>query len=306
MKSGDVSQWDKITESPEWICSNPTLAWQFQVGNRTFPRLTGRTRVIVQFICPGEEVLKKLQATFWGLCMLCAAFGTVAAEEQLDESAIRQALKNWVPNSTVIYVAPTPISGLFEVGVDAQVVYMSLDGRFLLNGTMLDLAQKRNLTEEQNVALRKATIATVPESEMIVFEPKGEIRHTISVFTDVDCPYCRRLHSEIDTYTERGIRVRYLAYPRTPAGTPSYKKAVAVWCADDRVLALNRAKHGETIEERECDNPVARHVALADRLGLQGTPMIIVDTGQKINGYLPVGDLVGQMEAFAGKAVPSE
>jgi thiol:disulfide interchange protein DsbC len=121
---------------------------------------------------------------------------------------------------------------------------------------------------------------------MVIFAPE-EYDHTITVFTDIDCGYCRKLHNEIDAFMAEGIRVRYLFYPRAGLGSPSYQKAVSVWCADDRKQALTDAKAGEPLPEKSCENPVADHMALGEAMGVTGTPAILLENGQLVPGYVP-------------------
>jgi thiol:disulfide interchange protein DsbC len=125
---------------------------------------------------------------------------------------------------------------------------------------------------------------------MIAFKPKSS-KHLVYVFTDIDCGYCRKLHSEIDQYLTEGIEIRYLFFPRAGEGSDSYKKAVSVWCADDRNTALTKAKRGDTIEERQCDNPVDQHLTLGTQMGAAGTPMLVTEKGNILPGYVPAGQL---------------
>jgi thiol:disulfide interchange protein DsbC len=130
-------------------------------------------------------------------------------------------------------------------------------------------------------------LARVSDADAIVFEPAGDARRTLTVFTDVDCTYCRRMHQEIAEFNRLGFRIRYLMFPRSGPGTDSWRKAEAVWCSSDRRAALTRAKRGEAVEARSCETPVAAQYELGRQLGIRGTPGIIADDGEYLAGYLP-------------------
>lgn len=192
-------------------------------------------------------------------------------------------------------VVQSPIAGLYEVVIGSQVLYMSGDTRFVFKGRLIDTVSGRDLTEPAERAGRLQMLATIPESDMIIFEPQGEVRHTLTTFTDIDCPYCRRMHSEMDQLNAAGIRVRYLLYPRAGIDSPSYTKAVNVWCSADRAAALTRAKLGEPLPRGECTTPIDLHMELAQAMGLSGTPMSITDSGERIDGYAPAPQMIQRL-----------
>src|ERR1700751_2352915 len=164
----------------------------------------------------------------------------------------------------------TPVPGIWEFSRDGDTAYVTADGRYAFSGDLIELGTNTNLTELHRRELRTRELAAVPEREMLIFSPKDP-KYTVSVFTDVDCPYCRKLHSQIGEYNRLGIRVRYLLYPRTGPNTPSWAKAEQVWCSANRNEALTRAKLGEQLKSPACPNtPVARSYALGDQFGLQG------------------------------------
>jgi thiol:disulfide interchange protein DsbC len=186
----------------------------------------------------------------------------------------------------------SPVTGVYEISRDSNVSYVSSDGRYAIVGDMIDLDSDANLSENRRRAIRQRLIETVPESEMIVFSPKDP-KYTVTVFTDIDCGYCRKLHSQIAEYNRLGIRVRYLFFPRTGPDTDSWHKAEAVWCASDRNEALTKAKQGATISTKECgaNNIVARDYELGHKLAVEGTPAIFLSTGEMLPGYAPPGKL---------------
>ena len=199
-------------------------------------------------------------------------------------------------------VQPSPIQGLFEVRSGAEVGYVSADGRFYVDGDIFDMQSKDNLTESRRQKGRLDLLSRVPDSQTIVFAPKGAVKHTLTVFTDVDCAFCRRLHQEIDELNRLGIRVRYLMYPRSGPDTDSWRKAEAVWCSADRRDALTRAKRGEPVKAARCETPVATQFALGHELGIRGTPGIFTDQGEYLAGYLPAAQLAEYLDAPPAKA----
>jgi thiol:disulfide interchange protein DsbC len=184
-------------------------------------------------------------------------------------------------------VRPTPVPGLYEVRRGAEVLYMTQDGKYALIGDLYQLSTHNNLTEERRRELRMKLIGAVPESNMLVFGPDRP-KYTITVFTDVDCVYCRALHKQIADYNRLGIRVRYMFFPRTGPDTESWHKAEQVWCSSDRKAALTRAKLGQALDARVCPNtPVAEEYALGKAVGITGTPGIVTSSGDLLPGYLP-------------------
>lgn len=181
----------------------------------------------------------------------------------------------------------TPIPGVWELTRGLDIAYVTADGKYALTGDLVDLGTNDNLTEARRRELRAKALAAFPESEMLVFGPKDP-KYTVTVFTDVDCPYCRKLHSQMAEYNHLGIRVRYLLYPRTGPNTESWTKAEQVWCSPNRNDALTRAKLGEELKTKACpNNPVAHSWALGQDFDLQGTPAILLADGELVPGYVP-------------------
>lgn len=205
----------------------------------------------------------------------------VVADEAADKAAIRSALKG----ISVSSIESTPIPGLYEVVSGGQVIYFSSDGRYVIQGELIDFKTQKSLTEARRSGIRRELISTIDESKMIIFKPE-KVKYVVTVFTDIDCGYCRKLHSQMDQYLEKGIEIRYLFYPRSGPNTPSYFKAISVWCADDRKQALTDSKNNRTVPSKTCDNPVDEHMRLAQQLGLRGTPYILFENGQSTPGYV--------------------
>ncbi len=207
-----------------------------------------------------------------------------------DEAAIKKSLSEFMPRAQIDSIRPAEIKGLYEVVTGGSIFYASEDGRYLLQGQMYDAFSKKNITENKLANVRKQELEKVGEKNMIIFKPETS-KHYVSVFTDIDCGYCRKLHSEIDQYLDKGITVRYLFFPRAGKGSESYTKAISVWCADDRQKALTAAKKGESLESKTCDNPVDQHMALGEAFGMSGTPMIVTEKGNILAGYVPAAQL---------------
>jgi thiol:disulfide interchange protein DsbC len=195
-----------------------------------------------------------------------------------------------MPSVKVGSIKPSEIKGLYEVAIGGNIVYVSEDGKYLVQGHLVDVAARVDLTEEKLSGVRKQAIEKLGLDKMIVFKPK-ESKYTVSIFTDIDCGYCRKLHSEIDQYMAQGITIQYLFFPRAGKGSDSYNKAVSVWCADDRKAALTAAKKGDTPPAKTCDNPVDEHMQLAEDFEVKGTPMIVTEKGNIFPGYLPAKQL---------------
>jgi thiol:disulfide interchange protein DsbC len=188
-------------------------------------------------------------------------------------------------------VRMSPVQGIYEVSRGAEISYVSADGRYAFLGDMVDIDGDANLSENRRRAIRARMIDTVPESEMVVFAPKDP-KYTVTVFTDIDCGYCRRLHSQIAEYNKLGIAVRYMFFPRSGPNTDSWHKAEQVWCSSNRNDALTRAKNGEDIKAKSCNSDVVkRDFDLGLKLDVDGTPAIFLASGEMLPGYAPPGKL---------------
>ena len=221
--------------------------------------------------------------------MLSAALFWVSSSSA-DEAAVKKALSESMPGTNIESIKAAEIKGLYEVVAGGNIFYASEDGRYLLQGQLYDAVDKKNITENKLADVRKVALEKVGEKNMIVFKPKTS-KHMVSIFTDIDCGYCRKLHSEIDQYLAQGITVRYLFFPRAGKGSDSYTKAVSVWCATDQQKALTAAKKGESLDAKTCDNPVDEHMQLGEAFGMSGTPMIVTEKGNVLPGYVPAAQL---------------
>ena len=195
-------------------------------------------------------------------------------------------------------IKETPVAGLYEVLLNGnRTLYMSADGNYFLVGDMYEVSSEGivNLPELARQETRKELMAKVDATSMISFKPASGLLATVSVFTDVDCTYCRKLHREMREYHKKGIEVRYLAYPRAGIGSESYKKTVSAWCSSDPQRAITTLKRGDNIPSRTCPNPVAAQYELGDRVGVTGTPSIVLSDGRMLPGYLSAEKLAEEL-----------
>lgn len=230
------------------------------------------------------------------LLMLIVATVPAQADEAKDTAAIKAALAKVMPDG-VDSIAESTIAGLYEVMVGAQIFYVSADGEYLLQGDMFELKTRKNVTDDRRSIGRKKIVDKMDPATMIVFKPE-QPKYQITVFTDVDCGYCRKLHREIDTYLKEGIEIRYMAFPRSGPKTPSWDKAVAVWCDKDQHAAMTKAKNGAKLEPPQppCKNPVEAHYNAGRELGVSGTPTLVMNNGKVVPGYVPAARLKQLLE----------
>ena len=231
---------------------------------------------------------------FMTVLSLCA--GLLPAHAGGDvPPALSARLKSLVPNTEPDHVIETGMGGMYEVRFGSVIVYLSGDGRYMLRGDLTDLAAGRNVTEETRRTIRAETVGALGEANMIVFEPDA-VKHTITVFTDVDCGYCARLHRQMADYNRLGIRIRYTAFPRAGVGSDTYDKMVSVWCARDQHKAMTDAKAGNEIAVAGCDNPVRDQYEAGKAIGVTGTPALVLESGELIPGYVPPEDLANRLD----------
>lgn len=196
-------------------------------------------------------------------------------------------------------ISDAPIDGLYELQAGTQLYYLSKDGTYLISGSIMNMTTRENLTENRLKSIRAGVIGSVGSDQLISYKARDE-KHKITVFTDIDCGYCRKLHAEMQQYNDLGITVNYLFYPRTGPGSASFKSAVSVWCNANRNDAMTRAKRGEQLKEVNCENPVTKHFMLGNEMGINGTPAIVTARGDLMPGYMPPHALKSQLDKAAG------
>ena len=227
-------------------------------------------------------------ALLWGDAMSAAAPSAANAGD-----AIVAKLKALRPDLAIEGTAPSPIPGLIAVQLTGgSTLYATADGKYLIAGDLYSIGDTLvNLAEQERDEKRKALIAGVSLNDMAVFPAVGHRKAVITVFTDVDCGYCRKLHLQVPAMNKMGVEVRYLAYPRSGIGSPSYDKLVTAWCSANRQDAITRMKRGEDLPKKTCDNPVAHEYELGQLAGLTGTPAIVLEDGRMLPGYLSADEL---------------
>jgi len=217
------------------------------------------------------------------------------------EKTVRQAIAAISSNANIDAIDVAPLPGFYQVIADGQMLYVSADGKYMLNGELVDLGSKQNTSKMAWAKFRAAEIAKIPASQRIVFAPPHP-KLTISVFTDVTCGFCRALHEHIADFNKAGIAVEYLAWPRegvvTTAGrpTPTYNEMVSVWCASDRNASFNTAMGGGTPKTATCANPVKSQFELGLKLGVDGTPTIYGPDGRTLGGYVTPEQLLKEIQ----------
>ncbi|MCR4300118.1 MAG: DsbC family protein [Sulfuricaulis sp.] len=207
---------------------------------------------------------------------------------------IKANLLRSLPEFSSATIKPSPVSGMYEIEYNSKVFYTTSDGKYLIMGDVVEVKSRSNLTEQRRGVIRTRLLDNMGEKNMIVIGP-DKPRRTLTVFTDVDCPYCAKFHLDVPALNKQGVKVRYLMYPQTGPNGESYRRAVAVWCAEDRVKAIGIAKAGGKLSMKTCENPVESHHRLGQRLEIGGTPTIFVDDGKVFPGYIPAQRLLGML-----------
>jgi len=216
------------------------------------------------------------------IAMSALSMGAVAKSTPELDAALNDLMPGTKPGS----IEETSLPGLYEVSYGSTIFYFNKDASLMFRGDIIDVKKRVNLTEKKRGEARGELLNAMDESKMIVYPAKNE-KAKVTVFTDIDCPYCVKLHREMDDYNAEGITIRYMAYPRAGIGSRSYQKAVNVWCSDDPAKAMGDAKEGKTIAKKTCDNPVAQQFQLGQGLGVQGTPAMFLEDGTSLPGYVP-------------------
>lgn len=225
----------------------------------------------------------------------------VAPASEGEINGVKAALRTTLPELNVEHVSATPLPGIYEIQVGMNFGYVTQDGRYLIAGDLTDLQTQRTLTEDRRRVARLALVDRIGSDKMIEFPATSlPAKYTVTVFTDIDCGYCRMLHRQIADYNAEGITVRYAFFPRSGPDTDSFYKAEEVWCAPDRKQALTTAKAGGALpQDKSCDNPISEHLQAAAALGLRGTPAIILPDGEMMPGYQPPKELLKLLEQAA-------
>lgn len=243
--------------------------------------------------------MKKLLACLFASTFLAsfAHANTPVSPEQAN--VLKDAVQKARPGLSIGEIRSSTVPGLFEVDLGGKdTVYMSADGKYLITGTMYRVDDKRfvNIADERMQPMRVQKLAAIKREDMVIFSPQGKPKSYVTVFTDVDCGFCRKLHKEVPQLNAMGIEVRYLAYPRTGVPSPSADKLVTVWCSKNRQEALTQMKNGATLPAQTCPhNPIAAEYQLGNELGISGTPALFTPNGELLPGYMPANELAATL-----------
>ncbi len=241
-----------------------------------------------------KYILSKVTKALVGLTALSTLGLGVAVADTMED--VKLAVQQRLGTRVVISeIKLSPMEGVYEVTFGARTMYANKIGKYLILGDVYDTERSVSLSEELKQAKAIAVVDAMSETEMIVFGEDSADR-TITVYTDVDCGYCQKLHREVPALLAGGVKVRYLWYPRAGIGSASYKKAVSVWCAEDQQQAMDNAKLSRSFTDATCDpNPVAAQYQSGQQVGVKGTPTIVVDDGTIIGGYMPAQKLLARL-----------
>ena len=229
----------------------------------------------------------------WARVLIAAAFLLPFSSTYADQTQLRQTLQSALPQYSIDSLEWHEEAGLYVVHLqNGPTLHATKNGRYLIAGDLYKLSDQGLVNETQQAKMAK--VESLPEKDMVIFKAENEKAH-ITVFTDVDCGYCRMLHNDVASLNDMGITVRYLAYPRAGVGSTAYRKMVSIWCSDDPKAWMTQAKLGQEVPENKCVNPVASQYQLGNELGVRGTPSIVLDNGAFLPGYLPPQELAARL-----------
>ncbi|MGA9572621.1 MAG: thioredoxin fold domain-containing protein [Lysobacterales bacterium] len=234
--------------------------------------------------------------------LMTSAYADDKAGQGFD--AVEAKIRSLVPNAQTIAISETPIEGILQVQINSDIVYVTANGQYLLQGQIMDIDTRANLTDQAKSGIRLSLLQGLNADEQITFAPENP-KYDLLVFTDLDCGYCRKLHSQIKEYNDEGIAIHYMAFPRAGIGSDSYDKFVSVWCAADQQEALTLAKNGTDPLPMKCPNPIADQYELGREVGVTGTPALVTTDGTLIPGYMPPEQLRERLESLQAP-VPAE
>ncbi len=228
---------------------------------------------------------------------LLGVTAATAADDDPKLAAVQEKVSSMFETIEPKHVSRSPVDGWYTVHKGSIVAYISEDGRYLLQGDLIDLDRNINLSEVSRNETRRELVGALQNEQAILFSP-SDVKHSVTVFTDIDCTYCRKLHAQIDGYLERGIEVRYVLYPRNGPATRAWNTSEDVWCSRDRGEALTLAKLDRKFQTSKCDaSMVSTHYMLGQDIGLSGTPAIVLEDGTLLSGYLPPAALANRLES---------
>ncbi|TXD97030.1 DsbC family protein [Psychrobacter frigidicola] len=222
---------------------------------------------------------------------------TVGNSDAAVVKALQANLKASGIEEKIISAVPTDMSDIYWVtGEGLPAFFTDKLGKHIIQGQIIAVGDGEPVDISGALVARTAqeALKAVDKKDMIIYPAKGQTKSVVYSFTDADCPYCTKLHEEMDEINALGIEVRYLAWPRSQQSVP---KMEAIWCSKDRVAAMDKAKSGQNVTAANCNSPVQAQMALGARLGVNGTPAIFTESGQQVGGYLPAAQLAQAVNA---------
>jgi len=228
-----------------------------------------------------------------------------ASPSSLNLDVFNKRLLHEIPNAQITSVSASPIDGLYQVAIGDRVYLVDSEAGYIFDGKVAGIAELAVSTSSMSESHQQDTpeleqwrqLSKISEDDMLIYEPQSSSHRSITVFTDISCGYCRRLHSEIEELLAAGIRVRYLLYPRAGVESTAHAKLESVWCSSEPLAAMTKAKLGEAVAPLTCDNPILTHIETAKKIGLLGTPLVYLDNGQRVHGYRPAKDFIEAINA---------
>lgn len=242
-----------------------------------------------------NQVTKLCSGVALSLGLFMSAVNVSADETTPDITA---KLKKVIPQAQIESVSESPVPGLYAVEVVGNgIIYMSEDGEHFIAGDLYRIGTDglSNVTEEKMNTVRAKALLSVNKDQMISFPAKGEEKAKLTVFTDIDCGYCRKFHQEVPELNDLGISVSYLAFPRAGIGSGSFNKYVSVWCSDDQQASMDKAKSRKPVDPKTCENPVEAQYLLGQQVGVNSTPNLVTESGELIRGYVPAKQLAERL-----------
>jgi thiol:disulfide interchange protein DsbC len=266
----------------------------------TPPSISAENKIGYFFAVSLEKKMRLKLVTLYASLLLTLFVLSVEAQDLSGSQELISTLKQSLEVSSqgqlqILAIKDTPLTGIFEIELNTgELLYSDVTGSYLFAGDMYQTSASglMNLSSETRQIRTKEKIANISEDEMIIYTPEVDVKATLTVFTDVDCTYCRALHKDVEELLEQGIEIRYLAYPRGGEAADSYEKMISVWCSGDRHKSLTQAKNGQNLPERECETPILDHYQLGNEIGISGTPALIFPDGRLIPGYMDVDRLI--------------
>jgi thiol:disulfide interchange protein DsbC len=230
-----------------------------------------------------------------GLLLSC-----LPAIAQSGEADIRKALTKQYPDAEITTISKTSYGGLYEVIVDGEVAYATADGNYLILGSVVDVASKRNLTSARMAKLLEVKWDSLPFSQAIKIV-KGDGSRKLAVFSDPDCPYCKRFENELAKVDN--VTVYTFLMPVESLHPAAINISKQIWCEKDRAGAWNdyMMKGVKPKASASCNNPVDENMALGNKIKVSGTPTLIFENGQRVPGMVPADKLDKLLTAAQGK-----